>query len=67
MNRLWVTNTISFKRNMLTCVSAICNPNLNILLHGNEYLSEEQNINVFMDVHNFIAKSKCYFVVVFCL
>ena len=31
---------------------------LNILLHGNEYLSEEQNINVFMDVHNFITKSK---------
>ena len=27
--------------NMLTCISAICNPNLYILLHGNKGLSEE--------------------------
>ena len=43
---------------MFTCISAICNPNLNILLHGNEDLSEEQNLNIFMDVHNCIIKSK---------
>ena len=46
------------RRDMLTCISAICNPNLNILLHGNDGLSEEQNLNIFMAVHNFIIKSK---------
>ena len=46
------------RRDMLTCISAICNPNLNILLHGNDGLSEEQNLNTFMTVHNFIIKSK---------
>ena len=46
------------RRDMLACISAICNPNLNILLHGNDGLSEEQNLNIFMAVHNFIIKSK---------
>ena len=43
---------------MLTCVSAIYSPNLNILLHGNESISEELNLNICMAVHIFIAKSK---------
>ena len=43
---------------MLTRVSVICNPNLNIMLHGNEDLSEEQNLNMFMAVKNFITQSK---------
>ena len=42
---------------MLTCVSAICNPILNILLQGNEDLSEEQNFHIINAVHNFITKS----------
>ena len=46
------------RRDMLTCISAICNPNLNILLHGNDGLSEEQILNIFTAVHNFIIKSK---------
>ena len=46
------------RRDMFTCISAICNPNLNILLYGNDGLSEEQNLNIFMAVHNFIIKSK---------
>ena len=46
------------RRDMLTCISAICNPNLKILLHRNNGLSEEQNLNIFMAVHNFIIKSK---------
>ena len=29
------------RRDMFTCISAISNPNLNILLHGNDGLSEE--------------------------
>ena len=32
------------RRDMLTCKSVICNPYLNILLHGNEGLSGEQNL-----------------------
>ena len=46
------------RRDMLTCISTICNPNLNILLHGSNGLSEEQNLNIFVAVHNFIIKSK---------
>ena len=46
------------RRDMLTCISAICNPNLNILLPENDGLSEEQNLNIFTAVHNFIIKSK---------
>ena len=46
------------QRDMLTCISAICNPNLNILLHGNDGLAEEQNLNILMAVHNLIIKSK---------
>ena len=42
------------RRGMLTCVFVMCNPNLNILLHGNEDLSEEPNINIFMAVHNLL-------------
>ena len=46
------------RRDMFTCISAICNPNLNILLHGNECISEEQNLNIFMDTparsHTFV-------------
>ena len=33
-------------------------PNLNILLHGNEGLSEELKLNIFKAVYNFITKSK---------
>ena len=45
-------------RDMFTCVSAICNLTLNILLHGHEDLSEEQNVNIFKVIPNFITKSK---------
>ena len=48
------------RRDMLTFISVICNPNLNILLHGNNGLSEEQNLNIFKAVHNFIIKSKLF-------
>ena len=46
------------RRDMLTCISTICNSNLYILLHGNDGLSEEQNLNIFIADHNFIIKSK---------
>ena len=46
------------RRDLPACISAICNPNLNILLPGNDGLSGEQNLNIFMAVHNFIIKSK---------
>ena len=39
------------QRDILTCISAICNTDLNILLHGNERLSKKQNLNIFMAVH----------------
>ena len=43
-----VTTTISFEGTCLQCVSAISDPTLKILLHGNEALSEEQNFNIIM-------------------
>ena len=43
---------------MLTSVSAICNPILIILLHGNEDFSAEQNFNIINAAHKFIIKSK---------
>ena len=42
------------QRDMLTCVSDIYNPYLNILLHGNEGNSEEHNLNICMTVHNLL-------------
>ena len=45
-------------RDMITFVSAICNPILISLLHGNEYFSAEQNFNIINAAHKFIIKSK---------
>ena len=45
-------------RDMLTSVSAICNPILIILLHGNEDFSAEQNFNIINVAHKLIIKSK---------
>ena len=39
---------------MFTCISAISNPNLDILLQGNDGLSEEQNLNISMAVHSLL-------------
>ena len=36
------------RRDMLYCVSAICNPSLNIMLHGNEDLFDEHKISMYL-------------------
>ena len=36
----------------------ICQPTLNVLLFGNDELSMQQNINIFLAVQNFVLKTK---------
>ena len=46
------------RRELLTTVSGICNPTLNVLLYGDPSLSLEQNKYIVKAVQDFILKSK---------
>ena len=48
----------NIRRELLTTVSGICNPTLNVLLYGDPSLSLEQNKYIVKAVQDFILKSK---------
>ena len=48
----------NIRRELLTTVSGICNPTLNVLLYGDPTLSLEQNKYIVKAVQDFILKSK---------
>ena len=48
----------NIRRELLTTVSGICNPTLNVLLNGDQSLSLEQNKYIVKAVQDFILKSK---------
>ena len=56
---LFVCNRFSnLRQELFNTVSMICQPNLNVLLFGNDELSMQQNSNIFLAVQNFVLKTK---------
>ena len=43
---------------LLNAVSNLCSPTVNVLLHGDQSLTNETNANIFQHVHDFIISSK---------
>ena len=48
----------NLRQKLFNKVSTICRPILNVLLHGNDELSMEQNKNIFLAVQNYLLKTK---------
>ena len=46
------------RHELLNKITTICQPTVNILLFGNEQLSEIENRQIFLAVHEFLIKSK---------
>ena len=47
-----------FRRELLTSVSSLCNPSLNVMLYGSPDLSDDLNAQIFDFVHKYILKTK---------
>ena len=48
----------NIRHDMLTAISRIYNPGLDVLLYGNPTLSNETNILIFTAIHTFILGTK---------
>ena len=50
----------NLRRGLLSTVSMICRPTIDVFLFGNDELSTEQNENIFLAVQIFVLKTKSF-------
>ena len=51
-------NFVNFRQALLDTLEGLCNPTVEVILHGDKGLSQEVNEIIFHSVHRFIADSK---------